>query len=258
MRKTSDLTVTDQFCGAGGSSLGAKAAGARVVLAMNHWKLAVETHNTNFPETLHDCVDISACDPRRYPRTDILITSPECFPAGTLILTKERLKPIEDIEVGELVFTHCNRWQAVTKVMHQEASTVIIQGRGHYGLAVTPTHPFWIRTSSYPWNQTLRMNVRMLSEMKWVAAGQLDNQSFWATPTTFGEMQLDIPPVGGRGAEFVPEFWWMIGRWLGDGSLRVRSSEERPQKRQKRSPRPWPALCEWCREVAAQNQRYPH
>lgn len=78
MRKSSDLTVTDQFCGAGGSSLGAKAAGGNIILAMNHWKLAVETHNTNFPETLHDCVDISACDPRRYPRTDILITSPEC------------------------------------------------------------------------------------------------------------------------------------------------------------------------------------
>jgi DNA (cytosine-5)-methyltransferase 1 len=78
MRKASDLTVTDQFCGAGGTSLAAKAAGARVALAMNHWKLAVETHNTNFPETLHDCVDISACDPRRYPRTDILLTSPEC------------------------------------------------------------------------------------------------------------------------------------------------------------------------------------
>ena len=78
MRKSSDITVTDQFCGAGGSSQGAQAAGARVVLAMNHWKLAVETHNTNFPEVLHDCVDISACDPRRYPRTTILITSPEC------------------------------------------------------------------------------------------------------------------------------------------------------------------------------------
>jgi DNA (cytosine-5)-methyltransferase 1 len=78
MGKSSALTVTDQFCGAGGSSLGATAAGAQVVLAMNHWKLAVETHNTNFPDTLHDCTDISACDPRRYPRTDILITSPEC------------------------------------------------------------------------------------------------------------------------------------------------------------------------------------
>ena len=78
MRTSSDITVTDQFCGAGGSSQGATAAGARVVLAMNHWKLAVETHNTNFPDVLHDCVDISACDPRRYPRTTILIASPEC------------------------------------------------------------------------------------------------------------------------------------------------------------------------------------
>lgn len=45
---------------------------------MNHWKLAIETHNTNFPNVDHDCTDISAVDPRRYPSTDILITSPEC------------------------------------------------------------------------------------------------------------------------------------------------------------------------------------
>jgi len=72
------MTVTDQFCGAGGSSLGASALGLVIVLALNHWKLAIETHNTNFPDTIHDCTDISACDPRRYPSTDILITSPEC------------------------------------------------------------------------------------------------------------------------------------------------------------------------------------
>ena len=45
---------------------------------MNHWRLAIETHNTNFPETEHDCADIQAVDPRRYQSTDILITSPEC------------------------------------------------------------------------------------------------------------------------------------------------------------------------------------
>ena len=76
--KTSYVSVTDQFCGAGGSSLGATKAGAEVRLAMNHWKLAIETHNTNFPKVDHDCTDISAVDPRRYPSTDILITSPEC------------------------------------------------------------------------------------------------------------------------------------------------------------------------------------
>lgn len=85
MSKNSYLTVTDQFCGAGGSSQGARNAGLEVKMAMNHWKLAIETHNTNFPDTLHDCTDVSACDPRRYPSTNILITSPECTthsPAG--------------------------------------------------------------------------------------------------------------------------------------------------------------------------------
>ena len=77
-RKRSFPTVTDQFCGAGGSSQAARRLGLEVQLAMNHWQLAIETHNTNFPETHHDCTDISAVDPGRYWPTDILITSPEC------------------------------------------------------------------------------------------------------------------------------------------------------------------------------------
>lgn len=56
MSKDSAITVTDQFCGAGGSSQGARkvleSKGGKVAVAMNHWKLAIETHNTNFPETI--------------------------------------------------------------------------------------------------------------------------------------------------------------------------------------------------------------
>ncbi len=78
MTKNSFITATDQFCGAGGSSIGATNAGVEVKLAMNHWKLAIDTHNTNFPQVDHVCTDISATDPRRYPSTNILITSPEC------------------------------------------------------------------------------------------------------------------------------------------------------------------------------------
>lgn len=75
---TLDITVTDLFCGAGGSSIGAERAGARLVMAANHWRLAIDTHNTNFPNANHDCADISQVNPRRYPRTDVLIASPEC------------------------------------------------------------------------------------------------------------------------------------------------------------------------------------
>lgn len=82
--KKSYITLTDQFCGAGGSSQGARrlsqkmGGGLEITLAMNHWSLAVETHNTNFPDTDHDCVDISASDPRRYQSTDVMLASPEC------------------------------------------------------------------------------------------------------------------------------------------------------------------------------------
>ena len=77
-KKNSYLTATDQFCGAGGTSSGVKAAGVEVKMALNHWPLAIKTHNTNHPDTDHDCTDISACDPRRYPSTNLLFTSPEC------------------------------------------------------------------------------------------------------------------------------------------------------------------------------------
>lgn len=74
------VSFTDLFCGAGGSSEGARQADSRVEIriAVNHWQRAVETHAKNFPGTDHDCADISACDPRRYPPTTFLIASPEC------------------------------------------------------------------------------------------------------------------------------------------------------------------------------------
>lgn len=72
------VTVTDLFCGAGGSSLGAALAGARLLMAANHWSTAIDVHQAHFPEARHDCADITQVDPRRYPRTDILLASPEC------------------------------------------------------------------------------------------------------------------------------------------------------------------------------------
>ncbi len=74
-------TVTDLFCGAGGSSLGAELAGGELRLALNHWPRAIETHSTNFDHADHDCNDISALTTARirgYPDSDVLLASPEC------------------------------------------------------------------------------------------------------------------------------------------------------------------------------------
>lgn len=71
-------SYSDYFCGFGGSSQGARKLGLNIRMAANHWNLAVETHQLNFPEADHDQADISGTDPRRHPTTTIAWFSPEC------------------------------------------------------------------------------------------------------------------------------------------------------------------------------------
>lgn len=47
-------------------------------MAANHWETAIEVHQAHFPDAAHDLADITQVDPRRWPRTDILLASPEC------------------------------------------------------------------------------------------------------------------------------------------------------------------------------------
>jgi DNA (cytosine-5)-methyltransferase 1 len=75
---TLDITATDLFCGAGGSSTGMVAAGVTVKMAANHWRLAIDTHQTNHPHTDHDLADLREVHPSQYPRTTIGWFSPEC------------------------------------------------------------------------------------------------------------------------------------------------------------------------------------
>lgn len=80
-----DLTYTDIFCGAGGSSIGLTEAGLKLKLAANHWDRAIETHSANFRDAEHLCADVSNYDMRRLPHTRILWASPICTensPAG--------------------------------------------------------------------------------------------------------------------------------------------------------------------------------
>lgn len=73
------LTMTDMFCGAGGSSTGAiQVPGVQVAIAANHWQLAINVHNLNHPTTDHAAKDLHQEDPRFFPTTDLAWMSPEC------------------------------------------------------------------------------------------------------------------------------------------------------------------------------------
>lgn len=78
-------TVIDLLCGAGGSSTGLVEAGHELLLGINHWRRAIETHAANHPDADHACIDISGFPMRHLPNADILWASVICTeisPAG--------------------------------------------------------------------------------------------------------------------------------------------------------------------------------
>ncbi len=74
--------VVDMFCGAGGESVGIKAAMPKIELhAINHWERAIETHAANFPDACHHCETIERLDPVKTvsgQKVALLWASPEC------------------------------------------------------------------------------------------------------------------------------------------------------------------------------------
>lgn len=228
-----ELTWADFFAGAGGSSSGLRGIpGSWVRLAVNHWDLAIETHQYNHQETDHDQASLARTDPSRYPSTDLAWFSPECFPAGTTILTRRGVLPIEQVMVGDEVFTHKLRWRPVTNVMSKRSDTVVVSGYGHSRLETTAEHPFYVRDSkpSYATRRGVGRNgkayrvPRQYGEAGWVKAGDLRKNHYWSSPTEFGD--ADVPTIpGARSLTFDADFWWMVGRWLGDGCFRGTRSE---------------------------------
>lgn len=93
-------TIADLFCGAGGTSAGAVEAlhtlGHKPNLtAINHWPVAVATHEVNHPEARHLCASLDSLNPRdlfKEGELDLLWASPEC----THHSTARGGKPIND------------------------------------------------------------------------------------------------------------------------------------------------------------------
>jgi DNA (cytosine-5)-methyltransferase 1 len=186
-----ELTVTDLFCGAGGSSIGAEAGGARLRMAANHWKLAVETHASNFPNADHDCADISQVDPRRYPRTDILLASPECTTHSQANSTKRHnpdlFNPAGDPATER---SRATMWDVPRFVEHHRYQAIVVENV----FEVTKWPPFeaWLQAMhSFGYSHKV---VSLNSMVAWPTPQSRDRlyMVFWRTANKAPD--LDIRP----------------------------------------------------------------
>lgn len=78
----SDIRTFDMFCGGGGSSLGAQAAGARIVGGVDLWTPATDSFILNFPDATVFNNDLRRLAPsaviKKTGDIDLLLSSPEC------------------------------------------------------------------------------------------------------------------------------------------------------------------------------------
>lgn len=76
------IRAIDLFCGAGGSSWGAREAGVEIAAGFDRWKKAGQAYTENFPDATFYEGDLEDRDPKRIRATigsiDLLIASPEC------------------------------------------------------------------------------------------------------------------------------------------------------------------------------------
>lgn len=76
------LKILDLFCGGGGSSFGARAAGAEIVCGIDMWDIATRTFSNNFPGALVKTSRLEDIDPyqlrEEIGEIDTLMASPEC------------------------------------------------------------------------------------------------------------------------------------------------------------------------------------
>ncbi|MFJ3229947.1 DNA cytosine methyltransferase [Streptomyces sp. NPDC086787] len=103
--------VIDLLCGAGGSSTGLVEAGYELILGINHWQLAIDTHAANHRNADHACIDISGFPMRYLPNADVLWASVICTeisPAGGRRRETHQMDLLDLIEEGE-------DWEALTK-----------------------------------------------------------------------------------------------------------------------------------------------
>ncbi|MBX8538334.1 DNA cytosine methyltransferase [Pseudomonas cichorii] len=120
------IRVFDMFCGAGGSSLGAREGGAEIVGGVDMWGPAVESFRLNFPEAHAFQEDLRILTPedvlKKTGPIDLLISSPECTHHTCARGSKPRSDESKDtaFQVVRYAEVMKPRWITLENVVHMK------------------------------------------------------------------------------------------------------------------------------------------
>lgn len=196
-------------------------------------------HNTNFEPTdirnVHG-KDLEICNTDQF--TYMLTYSFPCFTGDTLVMTKDGLREIKDISVGDEVITHTKEYKKVVRKMNNGNKEIYsVKGMGFDEIRCTENHRFYVRELKrrYPRKPDgKRTNIRYFDVPKWIECRNMTSKSYVGTPINTESMLpewdgIDFEWKDGRKTRHKNElsklmnnhsFWWIMGRYLGDGWAR--------------------------------------
>jgi site-specific DNA-cytosine methylase/intein/homing endonuclease len=164
------------------------------------------------------------------PSHNLLTYSFPCFTENTLVLTDVGYKKINDIKVGDVVLTHTNTYKKVLNTYDQGIKEIWeIVGSGIDKIETTENHKFLTRTKIIKSHKR-----RSFTEPKWKETNELTKNDYLGIAINNNSIipkwdGIDFEWSDGRKDRHKNElsilmdnkdFWWVIGRYIGDGWVR--------------------------------------
>lgn len=229
------------FSGCGGDTLGLERAGFKVVAFNEFNKAAIDTHLSNFPDSVliteneKGGADITKVPDAKFEpykgQIDVVFAGFPCFTAGTPVLTNSGYKSIETVTLDDKLLSHTGKFQSIVNLQRKVYSDTLYDFRIKYHpvpITATKEHPFYVRRKVRTWNNEKRKYEVSFESPKWKEANTLTTDDYFGMVVNTKEVlptrHVAVPVNQSRidNVEFVldkPEQWYMMGYFLGDGHI---------------------------------------
>lgn len=245
---TNKLTFIDLFAGIGGFRRGMELAGHKCIGFCEWDKFATASYTSMHliteeqraylatldlkkrqKEILKDeyrngewySPDIRQVGAGNVPRVDCWCFGAPCLVAGTLITTKEGMKPIEEVRVGDMVLTHANTFEPVTeRMVNRKKGIYTLKVMGSPITEVTGNHRFYVRYRKKVWDNSARNWKTKWTDPEWKAVENFTGKEYIEFPNSRDE-EVNCYNLTSEEA-------WLLGRYIADGYLQCTSRKDRP------------------------------
>ncbi len=241
------------FSGTGGSCLGYRMSGYSLLWANEFIPDAQTCYKMNHKNSILDTRDIRIIQPDDILNKlkldigdiDLMDGSPPCFEKDTLIMTSKGLKKIQDISLNDEVLTHNNRFKKVIELFKKESETInIIKVSGIPEIKATSEHPFYVREFKRT-SKTIdskRVKMKKFDVPKWINVSDLEKNHYIGIAINnkselplyegleYKINQSDTTIIKNNLSFDNPNFWWIVGRWIGDGWVRIKHYENKSSR----------------------------